>query len=177
MSLAASCARNAVATPTSSMLTKLRVGAFDFTIAANVNEVEVTKVPSIPLATGVALFARTRIVSIEEGTPRQKVSGALDWSVGPLGFIARVTYYGNVNYPGTTRALDAETGRRAITDLEARYEMKQGLRLAVGVNNLFDVYPRAVPLALDPTGVAAFPNYSPYGFNGRYLYVRAGFGW
>jgi len=154
-----------------------RAGAFDFTIAANVNEVEVTKVPSIPLATGVALFARTRIVSIEEGTPRQKVSGALDWSVGPLGFIARVTYYGNVNYPGTTRALDAETGRRAITDLEARYEMKQGLRLAVGVNNLFDVYPRAVPLALDPTGVAAFPNYSPYGFNGRYLYVRAGFGW
>lgn len=153
------------------------VGIFDFTIAANVNKIDVTRVPSIPVATGTALFARTRIVSIEEGTPGEKITGSIDWSGRQLGFTGRVSYYGNVNYPGTTSALDAETGRRAITDLEMRYEMPKGLRLALGVNNLFDVYPRAVPLRLNQTGVAAFPNYSPYGFNGRYLYVRAGLRW
>jgi iron complex outermembrane receptor protein len=152
-------------------------GTFDFTLAANVNTVDVTRVPSIPIATGVALFARTRVVSIEDGTPGEKVAGTVDWSRGRLGLTARATYYGNVNYPGATPALDAETGRRTITDLEARYEMKKGPKLALGVNNLFDVYPRAVPIALNPTGVAAFPNYSPFGFNGRYLYVRVGLTW
>jgi iron complex outermembrane receptor protein len=152
-------------------------GTFDFTVAANVNKVEVTKTPSIPIATGVALFARTRVASIEDGTPGSKVAGAIDWSRGRLGVTGRATYYGNVNYPGTNPALDAESGRRMITDLEARYELKKGPKLALGVNNLFDVYPRAVPIALNPTGVAAFPNYSPFGFNGRYLYARAGLTW
>jgi iron complex outermembrane receptor protein len=154
-----------------------KVGVFDLTLAANVNKVDVTRIPSIPLATGTALFARSRIVSIEEGTPGEKVTGSVDWTGGGLGLTARATYYGSVNYPGLRPSLDALTGQRVVTDLEARYERGNGLRLAVGASNLFDVYPRAVPLALNPTGVAAFPNYSPFGFNGRFLYVRAGVGW
>jgi len=152
-------------------------GIFDLTLAANVNDIEVTRTPSVPLATGVALFGRKRIVSLEDGTPGEKITGSVDWTGGNLGLTARVAYYGSVNYPGTTAAFDAESGNRAITDLEARFEMKKGLRLALGVNNLFDVYPRPIPIALNPTGVAAFSNYSPFGFNGRFLYARAGYSW
>jgi iron complex outermembrane receptor protein len=152
-------------------------GKFDLTLAGNVNKIDVTKVPSTPIATGLALFARTRIVSIEQGTPGEKLTGTVDWSAGKLGATARVTYYGNVVYPGATAALDAETGKRTVADLEVRYGEKEGANLALGVNNMFDVYPKAVPIALNSTGAAAFPNYSPFGFNGRFIYVRAGFGW
>ncbi|MCF3696724.1 hypothetical protein L2E31_25220, partial [Salmonella enterica subsp. enterica serovar Weltevreden] len=67
------------------------------------------------------LFARSRILTLEQGTPREKVTGTIDWSLDRLGALARVTYYGNVIQPGTTSAADVPTGRRAITDIELRY--------------------------------------------------------
>jgi outer membrane receptor protein involved in Fe transport len=43
-------------------------------------------------------------------------------------------------------ANDYSTGRRAITDLELRYQPTDtALNLAIGANNLFDVYPRSTP--------------------------------
>ena len=61
--------------------------------------------------------------------------------------------------------------------LELRYQPKTGVQLALGASNLFDTYPRKTPTYLDTTGVVGFPYYSPFGFNGRYLYVRAGLRW
>lgn len=79
--------------------------------------------------------------------------------------------------PDTVAASDIETGSRAIADLELRYQPEGAFNLALGANNLFDVYPRKAPASLNTTGVTSFPYYSPYGFNGRYLYVRAGLTW
>ncbi|MEE4450761.1 TonB-dependent receptor [Novosphingobium resinovorum] len=150
-------------------------GTFDFTVAGNVNDIKVTKVPTSTLST---LFARSRILTIEEGTPGEKVSGTLAWTGATLGATARVTYYGDVLQPGTVATSDLHTGKRAITDLELRYQPAEGaFNLALGANNLFDVYPKRVPAALNTTGVTGFPYYSPFGFNGRYLYVRAGLNW
>ena len=50
-------------------------------------------------------------------------------------------------------------------------------------NNLFDTYPDYVKLTssrgttLNGTGLVGFPYYSPFGFNGRYLYARVGVTW
>lgn len=155
-------------------------GAFDFTLAGNVNKIAVernfTGVTGslIPAAN---LFARARLLTIEQGTPGEKVTGTLDWSLDKLGAMARVTYYGNVNQPGSTPAADINTGRHAITDLELRYQAPKGAQIGIGVNNLFDVYPDRSPATLSSNGVVAFPFYSPFGFNGRYVYVRAGLNW
>lgn len=150
-------------------------GTFNLTLAGNINDIKVTRVPTSPLST---LFARSRIFTLESGTPGEKITGSVDWSGAQLGATARVTYYGNVLQPGTTAAADQNTGKRAITDLELRYQPKDApFNLALGASNLLDVYPRRVPAALNTTGVTAFPFYSPYGFNGRYLYVRAGLSW
>jgi iron complex outermembrane recepter protein len=153
-------------------------GIFDFTIAGNLNRIKVTKVPTQtgPL-TDLTLFARSRIYTITEGTPGEKITGTIDWSLGDIGATARVTYYGNVDQPGTTAAADLFTGNKAITDLEIRYQPKKGAQIGLGVSNLFDIYPDKIPAALDTTGVVAFPYYSPFGYNGRYLYVRAGLSW
>ncbi|WP_267433220.1 TonB-dependent receptor [Sphingomonas sp. GM_Shp_1] len=154
-------------------------GSFDFTLAGNVNTIEVTRVPTSTATLNPAptLFARSRILTLEEGTPGEKVTGTIDWSLDQLGALARVTYYGNVNQPGTTPAADVLTGNRAITDLELRYTARKGAQIGLGVSNLFDVYPRATPIANNSTGVLGFPYFSPFGFNGRYVYARAGLNW
>jgi iron complex outermembrane receptor protein len=154
-------------------------GSFDFTVAGNINDMKVTRVPTSTstLDPAPTLFARSRILTLEEGTPREKVTGTIDWSLDQLGALARVTYYGDVNQPGTTEAADVHTGRHAITDLELRYQATKGAQFGIGVNNLFDVYPNRTIAANNSTGVLGFPYYSPFGFNGRYLYARAGFNW
>lgn len=156
-------------------------GRFDFTVAGNINQTVVTRVPTSTATVNPApvLFARSRILTIEEGTPGEKVSGTIDWSLGDLGILARATYYGNVNQPGTAAngSADINTGTHTLTDLELRYQPRKGAQLALGVNNLFDIYPDATPPALNSTGVVGFPYYSPFGFGGRYLYARAGLSW
>ena len=154
-------------------------GAFDLTVAGNINDVKVTRVPTSTATLNPAptLFARSRILTLEDGTPQEKVTGTIDWSLDKLGALARVTYYGNVNQPGTTPAADVFTGRHAITDLELRYAAAKGAQIGLGVSNLFDVYPdRTIP-ANNSTGVLGFPYYSPFGFNGRYVYARVGVNW
>ena len=155
-----------------------RAGTFDFTAAANINKTKVTKVPvtTSVLDPAPTLFARSRLLTLTEGTPGEKVSTAIDWALDKWGATARVTYYGDVNQPGTTVVNDVHTGRHAITDLEARYQPKHGLQLALGVQNLFDVYPNKETDAQNgASGVVGFPFYSPFGFNGRYIYGRVGF--
>lgn len=148
------------------------VGTFDLTLAGNFNDVEITSRPA------ASVFGRQRLVSLEQGTPREKVSGTIDWTSGPLGATARVTYYGDVIQPASLAANDIHTGKKTITDLELRYRAQKGPEIALGVNNLFDVYPDRVAANLNAaSGVLGFPYYSPFGFNGRYLYARLGLSW
>ena len=162
-------------------------GTFDLTAAANFNDIDVTKVPAPVLIGGstFTLFSRQRIISFEQGTPRTKVVGTVDWSLGGFGLTARGTYYGDVTQPSSNgfAADDIHTGKHTIFDLEARYQPAKGLNLAVGASNLFDTYPDYVKLTssrgtvLNSTGLVGFPYYSPFGFNGRYLYGRIGVTW
>ncbi|OJU22823.1 MULTISPECIES: TonB-dependent receptor [unclassified Sphingomonas] len=155
-------------------------GTFDFTLAGNVNKIKVERhITGVAgaLIPPTALFARSRILTIEQGTPGEKLTGTVDWSLDKIGALARVTYYGNVNQPGTTPAADINTGRHAITDFELRYQAPKGAQIGIGVSNLFDVYPDRTIAANNSTGVVGFPYFSPFGFNGRYIYARVGLNW
>lgn len=154
-------------------------GDWDFTVAANFNDVEVTKVPtsSSVLNPVPPLFARSRIETIQQGTPDTKVSGNADWSYGRWGLTARATYYGDVLQPGSTAAADYSTGDKTVFDFEGRFQPTERITLALGVDNALDEYPDAVPEALNSNGVLGFPYYSPFGFNGRFVYARIGLNW
>jgi len=155
------------------------VGNWDFTVAANVNDVSVTKLPtsSSVLNPVPTLFARSRILTIEEGTPDTKVSTSADWSLGRWGATARATYYADVLQPGSTAASDYSTGAKTTVDLEGRFQVTDRIGVAVGVDNVFDEYPDFVPETLNSNGVLGFPYYSPFGFNGRYGYARLSVKW
>jgi iron complex outermembrane receptor protein len=150
------------------------VGTFDLTAAANINKITVDSYPTSSLST---LFARQRILTITDGTPGEKLVGSVDWSFDKLGATARASYYGNVIQPSTA-AGDLSTGRKTIIDLEARYKVLPMASLSVGANNVFDIYPKQTPANLLATnGAVAFPYYSPWGFNGRYLYAKLSLNW
>jgi iron complex outermembrane receptor protein len=149
-------------------------GTFNFSLAGNLNDTDVLEVPTTTatLTPAPTLFARSRILTLEQGTPDTKVIGSVDWSRGRVGATVRATYYGDVLQPGTTAATDYRTGANTLVDLELRYDVRDGVRLAVGADNVFDEYPDPVPAAFNSTGVVAFPYYSPFGFNGRFVYAR-----
>lgn len=155
-------------------------GLFNMTLAANFNRVEVLEVPTTTSTLDPAppLVIRSTILTLEEGTPRTKVTGTVDWDRGPIGATVRGTYYGDVNQPGSTPAADIHTGDKLIADIEGRYTFARRFHLGLGADNLFDVYPNRTPATVQSvTGVVNFPFYSPWGFNGRRLYVKLGVDW
>ncbi len=154
-------------------------GDFDFTVAANFNDVSVTDLPtsSSVLNPVPTLFARQRILTIEDGTPDTKVSATADWSLNQWGATVRATYYGDVLQPASTEAGDYNTGEKTVVDLEGRYRLTDRVGLAIGVDNVFDEYPDYVPETLNSNGVLGFPYYSPFGFSGRYAYARISLNW
>lgn len=157
-------------------------GRFDFLAAVNLNRTKVTKTPSLPTVTGVGsppfLFDRGNVKSFEEGTPEQKLVFSLDWTKGGFGVTGKATHYDSVLVPNNIATLDYETGQAWIADLEGRYKFERGVTVALGANNLFDEYPRASPTTVSGNvGAIDFPQYSPFGFNGRFLYGRLSYEW
>ncbi|HKR24531.1 MAG TPA: TonB-dependent receptor, partial [Allosphingosinicella sp.] len=117
-----------------------------------------------PLATipGIVLFGRVEGIRFTDGQPRDKVVLAADGELGDFGLTARTTRYGRVIAPGATAPLadplsltllgpdDIRLGAKWITDLELRYRPIQAVTLAIGSNNVFDVYPDRSPFGPRP---------------------------
>lgn len=157
-------------------------GDLSLTASGNANDFQVTKTPATKpsvLPTPVSLFARQAVYRFERGTPKYKVGLEGDWSLENWGATARATFYGDVLAPGTTDngLNDVHTGAQTVVDLEGRYKFSHGIALAIGADNLFDVYPKQIPVNLDTTGAAPWSSFSPFGFNGRFVYARLSATW
>lgn len=156
-------------------------GRFDFTLSANWNSTEVTKLPSTNvIPQGGTLFGRINVLTFENGQPDNKQSLAVDWSVptgfGSVGAMLKATNYGEVLEPQPTANLDVYLGAATLVDLELRSTFG-GFTVALGADDLLDKYPTATPAAANTTGALGFSRYSPFGFSGRYLYGRVGYSW
>ncbi len=151
-------------------------GNFDFTLAANITNTEVTRVPTTPqvasLKTPTPLFARINKLSLEEGQPKNKLNASVNWKMGALGATLRATRYGEVLSPAALESDDFRMGAKTVVDIEGRYALSKSLNLAVGADNVFDAYPAALPASLNATGNAPFSNYAPFGRSGRFVYAR-----
>jgi len=152
-------------------------GRFDFTLAGNVTDTKVTKVPVTEqlssLSPAPVLFDRVNVLSLEKGQPKNKLSANVNWKLGRFGATVRATRYGEVLSPGTTAAFDFELGAKTTVDLEGRFAATPKLTLALGADNVFDQYPETLPPTLNTTGNTPFSTYAPFGRSGRYVYGRA----
>ncbi|HYD38988.1 MAG TPA: TonB-dependent receptor [Allosphingosinicella sp.] len=150
-----------------------------------------------PLATipGLVLFGRVEGLRFTHGQPRDKIVFSADGDIDDFGITARTTRYGKVVSPGAAAPLapnalsltafgpdDIFLKAKWITDLELRYKALGHVELAIGANNLFDVYPTRSPFGPRPASIGGvypanqeyipYSIFSPFGFNGRFLYGR-----
>ena len=153
------------------------IGTFRGTLGANFNKTEVTKVPAVPqlaaLSPAPVLFGRVNVLTLEEGAPKDKFTGQLDWERGPFAATLRAIRYGEVLVPNSNPASDYTLDPKTVIDLEARYTWNDRLTLALGADNILDEYPDAAPAALNGTGNTPFSTYSPFGYSGRFVYTKA----
>ena len=120
------------------------------------------------------LFDANEFRRFELGSPETKLNLGARWFWNKFAVTARATRYGEVvdpsNNPEREEVLDAAW----ITDIDIRYDVTGGVAVSMGANNLFDVYPEATRNnVVDVTRfsrIFPYSSFSPYGFNGRYLY-------
>ena len=157
------------------------LGQLDLTGAANYNDTSVTGVPKTSVLDNLPvpppLFDRANRLTFEEGTPASKYVLNADWTQGPFGVSGKLTRYGDVLSPSNNPALDYPVGEHVLLDVEARWNSDAGLGMALGVTNALDEYPNRTPVTVNTNGPNAFPGFSPFGFNGRYVYARLSYNW
>lgn len=159
-----------------------QAGTFDLTAAGNLNDLDVKRTPVTStsiLPTPTSLFARQATLRFEDGAPKRKLTLEGVWSREAWGATVRTTFYGDVLSPGTLAdgSADNHTGSRGLVDLEARYTFPIGLTASLGADNVFDVYPRQINPSQNTTSAAPFSSFSPFGFNGRFVYGRLAYKW
>jgi iron complex outermembrane receptor protein len=171
-------------------------GRVNLTAGMNYNKTTIRQLLASPgpLANvpNLVLFGRQEQGRLTRGQPRTKINLGLDYDYDVVGLTLRANRYGKVEATGGSIGTgvfnDNFLQSQWVTDLEVRANLGEQLELAVGANNLFDTYPTLVPTGLagtTPAGasvyfpttnfVAPYSNYSPAGFNGRFLYGRVSF--
>lgn len=171
-------------------------GTLSLTGGYNRNDIDITGRRTTPgslaQVPGIDLFGRLESLRIERGQPKDRINLGADWEWNWLSATVRTNRFGEVFSAGATPLNDLLLEPRWITDLEIRIRpeggIAEGIELAFGANNVFDQYPTVNPTGrgTDPvTGAAAnlsvnnyflpFSSFSPFGFNGRFLYGRLSF--
>ncbi len=164
-------------------------GTVDFTLGYNHTTNDVTKVlpPPPQLAqVGVTednLFSRRERVRFEDGSPKDKFNIGATWRYDAWRVTAQATRFGQTVDVSTSPAGDEVLDPATIVDLEFGYEFSPSWKVAFGANNLFDVYPDTAQQINDKAGqststfdrIFPYSGFSPFGFNGRFLYTRVSF--
>jgi iron complex outermembrane recepter protein len=177
-------------------------GKVDWSVGATYNDTTITNIRGNPtalagqpvFATGSALFDQAAISDITSASPKYllNLGTLLTWN--RLAVNLREQVYGasseyasngghTVATPNgsTVTYLKSEIGVTPITNLDISYEAIEGLRLAIGANNVFNRYPNKVngdllagyAAAFNRSTVNQYPGFSPYGFNGGFYYLKA----
>ncbi|TDE11118.1 TonB-dependent receptor plug domain-containing protein [Dyadobacter psychrotolerans] len=163
-------------------------------------------------------YSEASRIYLQEAVPRVKFNWSHTLTLNKFDLFIRNAYFGKVTDPNTVdvngdgfigaiivngEAVENEHpvwGGRAITDLSVGYQFNKFIKLVVGANNIFDIYPDRnfnSIIAKRPTGVANGKvvyanaaatvdlsnanqfvysrNTSQYGMNGRLLFARLNF--
>lgn len=141
------------------------------------------------------LFDRQQRTRLENGNPRSKILLSANYTYGIFGLEARTVRFGEVQTKDADPArsfLDQTYAAKWITDLTLNVQVIKQVGVAVGINNLFDVYPDRIMQnprnseynfsvdpnlsynsSLDNTNRGRFVyNASQFGFQGAFYFGR-----
>lgn len=151
----------------------------------NYNKTKITHIIDNPpelASLNTELFDRARRSNMTTNLPRTKLSISNLTTLGDFTLSTRLTRFGKfqllqngVTSGGvTTYPNDRSYGAKWITDLEASWQVTPLVNVAVGANNIFNVYPDETGQISATLGQGAYPGTSPIGFTGGFYYARIG---
>ena len=154
-------------------------GVLDLTGFMNYTKNEIVRVDPLPdeLAGSEeeGLLDVVTRVAIEEERPDWRATLSAWWAVKRFHLLGRGSYFGGFAsaQPGFCDDCREEYGSKTLFDAEVGYGFDQ-MTLSVGVRNLFDTYPDQPQLEFNNNfGVFPWAAASPFGYNGRFMYVRS----
>ncbi len=152
-------------------------GNLDFTLSLNYTKNKITRIdglPAILVGKGSSYTSALDIVTInaiEKNRPDRRSSFTTNYSVGRWHALGRVSDYGRF-IDGSLDGLEP-FGQKFIFDTEIGYRF-EAINLSLGARNLFNVYPDQTRVSANTNnGTFIWPGASPFGYNGRFFYVRS----
>lgn len=158
-------------------------GTLNLTSGYNRNKTTLERIAANPpelTAGGLNLqrIGRVERGRITEGAPRDKFFVGGTWNTGPWRFDATATRYGEFHTfnDDPSGARDQTFGAKWTLDLAATYALS-GWTFTLGADNILDEYPDETIYANSESGQLPYSSYSPFGFNGAFVYGKVGYKW
>lgn len=161
------------------------MGSLVLSAAVNIGDTEVTHLKANPselnvLGDSYILFSEREIARFESSAPDSKLNLSATWHMDDLKVSLRSTRFGEWRDPQSDGYVEVNDAQW-ITDLDVAYQVTDNIKLTLGVNNLFDSYPKVANEFLNEDGservstfgrIIPFSPFSPYGVDGRFVYGR-----
>ncbi|HEY9131022.1 MAG TPA: TonB-dependent receptor [Dyella sp.] len=158
-------------------------GSLTSTLSYNYNKNKVTDVKPNPAALDALglnlkrIDRRDQYGLLADTTPRSKLIINEMYVLGHWSLNGTLTRYGSfVSYNSTTASLDQTFGAKWLLDLAASYNLDRWT-FTLGADNVFNTYPDRVIQANDNGGSLPYSVFSPFGFNGAYVYGKVAYRW
>jgi iron complex outermembrane recepter protein len=165
-------------------------GTLSTTLSANYNQNKVTQVKANPAVLenlGVN-FVRLNRQDIEgylaNSTPRSKLIISELYNVGNWGVTATLTRYGSytsyvsnlASYNAATGVVDQTFSPKWLLDLAVNYRLNNWT-FTVGADDALDTYPDRNIANNTNNGTLPYSTFSPFGYNGAYVYGKVRYSW
>lgn len=122
------------------------------------------------------LFSGNELRRFEVSTPRNKYNLSAVWTMDDWRATLRNTRYGETQDPSDIPERNEVLKPKWITDLDVAYAVTDNVSVSLGANNIFDVYPDPTRDLVDDvttfSRLFSYSSFSPFGFNGRYVYGK-----
>lgn len=158
-------------------------GTLQTTLSYNYNKNKVTDVkanPAILNTLGLNLKRidrRDQYGLLADTTPRSKLILNGLYSIDRWSVSGTLTRYGKfTSYNSTSAQFDQTFGSKWLLDLAVNYNLDRWT-FNLGADNVFNTYPDRVIPANDNNGTLPYSVFSPFGFNGAYVYGKVAYRW
>ena len=146
--------------------------ALNFTDTEVTNKGELETPANLADYTSQVLLGRANTVRYENSGPKNVFQFSAMVQKPTCNWMVKLNNWGEVTIPSGTEEREQVLSSKWTVDAEYSMQLNSQARLSLGVNNMFDVYPDKTIKRNSFNGIFQHSGYSPFGFNGRYLYAR-----
>ncbi len=164
------------------LISTFLVGKTTFSAVYNYTDTAVKDVESSVIDT-------FRITTLERGLPNTRWNFSVGHDAGPWSLTGRLHYFGafwdsedgrNANDVAPSQVAESwlypSYSGKALLDLELGIPLGERVHLALGGENVLNTYPEVNQYGARTVG-NQYGQFSPFGFNGAYYYVRLNYRW